>query len=102
MDFYSSSNLDKLTKIEFSITKGDQSIPISEGVYTIGEGKDKMFTEINGSNNNKYYSLVLDKEDIVLEFGESYMLNFQFYITDDNGEYQAVSTGNNSKYISVR
>ena len=102
MNFYSSANLDKLTKIEYSITKEGQNIPISIGNYTIGEGKDKKFTAIEGSNNDKYYSLTLDKEDIVLENRTTYILTFQFYITDDNGEYQAVSTGNNSKYVTIR
>ena len=101
MRFYSSSNLDKLTKISYYLTKEGQTNTISSGEYTIGADADKTFTVIEGSNNDKYFSLVLDKEDIILENRTKYLLTFQFYITDEFGEQQAISTNNNSKYVTI-
>ena len=101
MNFFSSSNLTNITKMDYTITKEGQSIPITTNTYTIGEGMDKMFNMIEGSNQDRYYTLVLDDENIKLEPKTTYMITFQFYITDEKGEYQAISTSNNSKYITV-
>ena len=101
MNFFSSANLTNITKMDYTITKEGQSAPITTNTYTIGEGMDKMFTVIEGSNQDKYYRLILDDENIKLEPKTTYMITFQFYITDEHGEYQAISTSNNSKYITV-
>lgn len=101
MNFFSSSNLTNITKMDYSITKEGQSTPIITNTYKIGEGMDKMFNAIEGSNKDKYYSLVIDDEGLNLESKTKYMITFQFYITDEAGEYQAISTGNNSKYVTV-
>ena len=101
MNFFSSANLTNITKMDYTITKEGQSTPITTNTYTIGEGMDKMFTVIEGSNQDKYYRLILDDENIKLEPKTTYMITFQFYITDEHGEYQAISTSNNSKYITV-
>lgn len=101
MNFFSSANLENITKMDYTITKEGQSSPITTNTYTIGEGMDKIFNKIESSNKDMYYSLTLDDENIKLEPKTQYMITFQFYITDDNGEYQAISTSNNSKYITV-
>ena len=100
MKFYSSSNLENINKIEYSLTKEGQAVPISQGVYTLGADGDKTFRVIEGANNDKYYSLVLDKEDILLENATKYLLTFQFYITDEFGEH-SILTSNNSKYVTI-
>ena len=100
MKFYSSANLDKLTKIYYQLTKEGQATPISSHEYTLGAGKDKTFSVIEGTNGDKYYKLTLDKEDIRLD-NSRHLLTFQFYITDENGEEQPISTSNNSKYVTI-
>ena len=100
LSLFSSSNLSRITKMDYSITQEGSSSPIASGSYLIGDGMDKTFNLINSGTGESYYSLVIDPEGLQLEVQTGYILTLQFYITDESGKYQAISTNNNSLYVT--
>ena len=96
MSFFSSSNLEKVTYMDYSIAKSsDPSQVYASGKYEIGEGKDKNFIAIDDGVKGKYYNFIVDKEGLNFELNTGYIVTFRFYITAEDGSYQPVTTSNN-------
>ena len=96
MSFFSSSNLEKVTYMDYSIAKSsDPSQVYASGKYEIGEGKDKNFIAIDDGIKGKYYNFIVDKEGLNFELNTGYIVTFRFYITAEDGSYQPVTTSNN-------
>ena len=96
MSFFSSSNLEKVTYMDYSIAKSsDPSQVYASGKYEIGEGKEKNFIAIDDGVKGKYYNFIVDKEGLNFELNTGYIVTFRFYITAEDGSYQPVTTSNN-------
>ena len=96
MSFFSSSNLEKVTYMDYSIAKSsDPSQVYASGKYEIGEGKEKNFIAIDDGVKGKYYNFIVDKEGLNFELNTGYIVTFRFYITAEDGSYQTVTTSNN-------
>lgn len=96
MSFFSSSNLEKVTYMDYSIAKSsDPSQVYASGKYEIGEGKDKNFIAIDDGIKGKYYNFIVDHEGLNFELNTGYIVTFRFYITAEDGSYQPVTTSNN-------
>lgn len=96
MSFFSSSNLEKVTYMDYSIAKSsDPSQVYASGKYEIGEGKEKNFIAIDDGVKGKYYNFIVDHEGLNFELNTGYIVTFRFYITAENGSYQPVTTSNN-------
>ena len=96
MSFFSSSNLEKVTYMDYSIAKSsDPSQVYASGKYEIGEGKEKNFIAIDDGVKGKYYNFIVDHEGLNFELNTGYIVTFRFYITAEDGSYQTVTTSNN-------
>ncbi len=96
MSFFSSSNLEKVTYMDYSIAKSsDPSQVYASGKYEIGEGKEKNFIAIDDGVKGKYYNFIVDHEGLNFELNTGYIVTFRFYITAEDGSYQPVTTSNN-------
>ncbi len=96
MSFFNSSNLDKVTYMDYYIVKSsDPNEKIYSGKYEIGEGKEKNFIAIDDGVKGKYYNFIVDHEGLNFELNTGYIVTFRFYITAEDGSYQPVTTSNN-------
>ncbi len=96
MSFFSSSNLEKVTYMDYSIVKSSApDTVIYSGKYEIGEGKEKNFIAIDDGVKGNYYNFIIDKEGLDFELNTGYIVTFRFYVTAEDGSYQPVTTSNN-------
>lgn len=100
MSFFNSSNLEKVTYMDYSIVKSSApDTVIYSGKYEIGEGKEKNFIAIDDGVKGKYYNFIIDKEGLNFELNTGYIVTFRFYVTAEDGSYQPVSTSNNQATV---
>ena len=101
MSFFNSSNLEKVTYMDYSIAKSsDPSNQYISGKYEIGEGKEKNFIAIDDGIKGKYYNFIIDKDDkgdaLNFELNTGYIVTFRFYVIKD---VLPVSTSNNQATV---
>ena len=96
MSFFNSSNLEKITYMDYSISKSsDPSQIYASGKYEIGEGKSKNFISVDDGEKGKYFNFVIDNSNLSFEPNTGYIVTFRFYVTSEDGSYQPVTTSNN-------
>ena len=95
MSFFNSSNLDKVTYMDYTIIRSSDDKRLYTGGYEIGEGKEKNFIAIDDGVKGQYYNFIIDKEGLNFELNTGYIVTFRFYVTAEDGSYQPVTTSNN-------
>lgn len=101
MSFFNSSNLEKITRMDYTITKSSDSEVLYSGNYEIGEGKEKNFIAIDDGVKGKYYNFIVDKEGLNFELNTGYKITFGFYVKAEDGSEQKVTSNDVVTVIRV-
>ena len=101
MSFFNSSNLEKITRMDYTITKSSDSEVLYSGIYEIGEGKEKNFIAIDDGVKGKYYNFIVDKEGLNFELNTGYKITFGFYVKAEDGSEQKVTSNDVVTVIRV-